>query len=73
MYTFAARAQAWSAQVRDNVKSDRGEVNIVATVLLIVIAVTLVLFFREAIEGWISSLVETIGSGVEDGNSTDMG
>lgn len=72
MNTIASNFQLWASNVRDNMRDDRGEVNIVATVLLIVIAVTLVIFFREAIEGWISSLVSTITSGVNDSNNTNM-
>lgn len=72
MYSIANRINDRAAAVRENLKGDRGEVNIVATVLLIVIAVTLVIFFREAIEGWIRDLVGTIGDGVSSNNDTKM-
>lgn len=73
MNTIARACRTWLSDVRENMRDDRGEVNIVATVLLIVIAVTLVLFFREAIEGWISDLVGTISGGVQENNNTNMG
>ncbi|GHG46105.1 hypothetical protein GCM10011331_05950 [Flavimobilis marinus] len=73
MKTIAHAWHLWLSDVRENMRDDRGEVNIVATVLLIVIAVTLVIFFRDAIEGWIKDLVDTISGGVDANNNTNMG
>jgi flagellin-like protein len=45
-------------------RQDRGEVNIVATVLLIVIAVALIVLFQKNITKWITSMISKIDSGI---------
>ncbi|NKX92252.1 hypothetical protein HF995_03020 [Sanguibacter hominis ATCC BAA-789] len=46
------------------VRDERGEVNIVATVLLIVLAVALIVLFQGQIKGWLSTMFEKINSGI---------
>lgn len=46
-------------------REEKGEVNIVATVLLIVIAVALLVLFNQQITGWITSMFDKINSGIE--------
>ena len=56
-------ATATSKLVR-SLRDEKGEVNIVATVLLIVVAVGLVVLFREKLTGWIESMFGKIDEGV---------
>lgn len=72
MYKFQAALLGRIEDLRLAMRSDRGEVNIIATVLLIVIAVALIVLFREKIGGWINDLIETIDGGVNDVNSKSI-
>lgn len=72
MYKFQAALLGRIEDLRLAMRSDRGEVNIIATVLLIVIAVALIVLFREKIGGWINDLIKTIDSGVNDVNSKSI-
>ncbi|MBD9698784.1 hypothetical protein IGS67_04650 [Flavimobilis sp. GY10621] len=72
MYKFQAALLGRIDDLRLAMRSDRGEVNIIATVLLIVIAVALIVLFREKIGGWINDLIETIDGGVNDVNSKSI-
>lgn len=46
-------------------KDEKGEVNVVAIVVLIAVAVVLALFFKEEIAGILSDLLEGIGDKAE--------
>jgi len=60
---IAARAAARRAV--QAFRDERGEVNIVATVLLIVLAVALIVLFQEQIRGWLTSMFGKINDGIE--------
>lgn len=45
-------------------RDDKGEVNIVATVLLIVLAVALIVIFQGQIKGWLEAMFGKINSGI---------
>lgn len=55
-------AIAAQCKVRDFVKKENGDVNIVSIVVLIGIAVLLAIIFRKAIANLINSLFNTIGN-----------
>lgn len=48
-----------------SLRDEKGEVNIVATVLLIVIAVALIVLFQEKLTSWITSMFDKIQTGVD--------
>ena len=56
--------RAAGARVVRTLKDERGEVNIVATVLLIVLAVALIVLFQTQIKGWLTSMFSKISSGI---------
>lgn len=58
-------ATATSKLVR-SLRDEKGEVNIVATVLLIVVAVGLIVLFREKLSGWITGMFEAIDGDVNE-------
>ncbi|MGP7959731.1 Flp1 family type IVb pilin [Sanguibacter sp. A247] len=45
-------------------RDEKGEVNIVATVLLIVLAVALIVIFQGQIKGWLEAMFGKINSGI---------
>lgn len=45
-------------------RDEKGEVNIVATVLLIVLAVALIVIFQGQIKGWLETMFGKINSGI---------
>ena len=55
-------AIAAQSKVRDFVRKENGDVNIVSIVVLIGIAVLLAIIFRKAISNLINSLFNTIGN-----------
>jgi hypothetical protein len=52
--------QACAAGIKSRALSERGEVNVVAIVVLIGVAVVLALLFREAISGILETLFKSI-------------
>ena len=64
---FAIRmAIAAQSKVRDFVKKENGDVNIVSIVVLIGIAVVLAIIFRKQISDLINNLFNTIGNNAND-------
>ena len=59
------KALAAKMCLAEKLKSEKGEVNIVAIVILIGIAVLLAIFFRGAIEELLSNLFETINESAQ--------
>ena len=45
-------------------RDEKGEVNIVATVLLIVLAVALIVLFQTQIKGWLGGMFTKINDGI---------
>jgi len=45
-------------------RDEKGEVNIVATVLLIVLAVALIVLFQTQIKGWLTGMFGKINDGI---------
>lgn len=46
-------------------RDEKGEVNIVATVLLIVLAVALIVMFQGQIKGWLNAMFGKINDGID--------
>ena len=63
-----ATRMAFAAQnkIRDFVKKENGDVNIVSIVVLIGIAVLLAIIFRKAISNLLNSMFNTIGKNVNN-------
>lgn len=59
---LAVRSAA--ARLVRTLRDDKGEVNIVATVLLIVLAVALIVIFQGQIKGWLEAMFGKINSGI---------
>ena len=59
---LAARSAA--ARLVRALRDDKGEVNIVATVLLIVLAAALIVLFQTQIKGWLGAMFGKINSGI---------
>lgn len=62
-YRTLAAAHLYRARLAASMKDDRGEVNIVAIVLLIVVAIGLVLVFQEQLTTWLKSILGKLTSG----------
>lgn len=66
-----AAAHMYRARLAKAMKDDRGEVNIVAIVLLIVVAIGLVLIFQGELSKWLKNILGKLGTGGDtvSGNS----
>lgn len=62
-YRSLAAAQTYRARLAQALKGDRGEVNIVAIVLLIVVAIGLVLIFQTELTSWLKDILGKLSSG----------
>lgn len=61
-----AKAFVWKTKAKEFLKSERGEVNIVTTVVLIGIAVALALIFKNSITGLIQTLLGSITTNAQN-------
>ena len=70
-YKGLVAAQLYRARLVAAMKEERGEVNIVAIVLLIVVAIGLVLVFQDQLTKWLQSILGklTTGGSKVSGNS----
>lgn len=66
LQNFLIMSSVAKAELRAFFSDEKGEVNIVAIVVLIGIAVLLALFFQEQIEGLLESLFKTISTNATD-------
>lgn len=62
MMQIAALMPIWKAKVRSFFVNERGDVNVVAIVVLIAVAVVLALFFKDQISEIIKTLIGGIGT-----------
>lgn len=52
-------------KIFNNLKSEKGEINMIAIVLIILIVIALVVIFRDGIENLLKSIFEKIGNEIE--------
>jgi hypothetical protein len=60
-------------KMRSTFVSEKGEVNVVAIVVLIGVAVVLAIIFKDAVKGLLSDLFESIGINAGDAIKTEKG
>lgn len=60
------KMMAAKARVKEMLRDERGEVNLIAILLIIVVVVGLVIIFRDNIEGLIDSIFNNINEGIEE-------
>jgi len=60
------KMMAAKARVKEMLRDERGEVNLIAILLIIVVVVGLVIIFRDNIEDLIDSIFNNINEGIEE-------